>query len=64
MVSLSPEVLKLIERIEATGKTVRVEKGNFKNGECTIDDQELVMVNKTLPEESIKYFLESILNKK
>jgi hypothetical protein len=62
-VSLSKEVLDLIKKIEEEGKTIRLEKGNFKNGECIIDDKKVIMINKSLPEESIRYFLESIIKK-
>lgn len=52
---------ELIEVAGQLGLEVRQEKGNFRGGRCTVDDEELIMLNKRhLPEVRLAVLAEAL----
>ncbi|MFC2131295.1 hypothetical protein ACFLSQ_07660 [Bacteroidota bacterium] len=43
---------EMIEIAKRIGVTVRKENGKFKGGTCTINDEEVILINKSIPLET------------
>lgn len=53
---------RLEEVLKALGYKVRYEKGNFRGGECVLEEQRIVVVNKFFPvENQVSTLIEIIL---
>jgi len=62
MTKYNQNYLDKIEKIyKEAGYTIRYEKGNFKSGQCVLEEQKIVVVNKFSPLETKIEFLAETL---
>lgn len=54
---------ELLELAKSLGISVRKEKGNFRSGFCTVNDKEIIVLNKTSTLESLTSVLALCLAK-
>ncbi len=55
---------ELVEAAKKLGITVRKESGNFRSGYCKINEEEVILLNKSAPIESLSGILAKTISKR